>query len=44
MALWEDWRDWLGQRSGEQKAAPGELGNEQYQPGLPAPGSYVFEP
>src|SRR5207244_2475441 len=28
---WEDWRDWLGQRSGEQKAAPGELGNEQYQ-------------
>ncbi len=41
---WEDWRDWLGQRSGEQKAAPGELGNEQYQPGLPAPGSYVFEP
>jgi polyhydroxyalkanoate synthase len=41
---WEDWRDWLGQRSGEQKAAPGELGNEQYQPGTPAPGSYVFEP
>ncbi len=40
---WEDWRDWLGQRSGEQKAAPGELGNEQYQPGTPAPGSYVFE-
>ncbi len=41
---WEDWRDWLGQRSGEQKAAPQELGNEQYQPGTPAPGSYVFEP
>jgi polyhydroxyalkanoate synthase len=41
---WEDWRDWLGQRSGEQKAAPGELGNEQYQPGTPAPGTYVFEP
>src|SRR5947209_4004645 len=41
---WEDWRDWLGQRSGEQKAAPRELGNEQYQPGTPAPGSYVFEP
>ncbi len=40
---WEDWRDWLGQRSGEQKAAAGELGNEQYQPGTPAPGSYVFE-
>jgi polyhydroxyalkanoate synthase subunit PhaC len=41
---WEDWRDWLGQRSGEQKAAPRELGSEQYQPGTPAPGSYVFEP
>jgi poly[(R)-3-hydroxyalkanoate] polymerase subunit PhaC len=41
---WEDWRDWLGQRSGEQKAAAGALGNEQYQPGIPAPGSYVFEP
>ncbi len=43
-AWWEDWRDWLGQRSGEQKAAPQALGNEQYQPGIPAPGSYVFEP
>jgi polyhydroxyalkanoate synthase len=41
---WEDWRDWLRQRSDEQKAAPGELGNEQYAPGIPAPGSYVFEP
>jgi polyhydroxyalkanoate synthase len=41
---WEDWLDWLRQRSGEQKAAPGEPGNEQYQTGIPAPGSYVFEP
>ncbi|HEX6557738.1 MAG TPA: alpha/beta fold hydrolase [Ktedonobacteraceae bacterium] len=41
---WEDWRDWLGQRAGEQKAAPRELGNEQYQAGTLAPGSYVFEP
>jgi polyhydroxyalkanoate synthase subunit PhaC len=41
---WEDWRDWLGQRSGTQKAAPRELGKGQYQPGIPAPGSYVFEP
>jgi polyhydroxyalkanoate synthase len=41
---WEDWRDWLGQHSGEQKATPGELGNKQYQPGRPAPGSYIFEP
>jgi len=41
---WEDWRDWLGQRAGEKKPAPQELGNEQYQPGTPAPGTYVFEP
>jgi polyhydroxyalkanoate synthase subunit PhaC len=41
---WEDWLDWLRQRSGEQKDAPGEPGNGQYQPGIPAPGSYVFEP
>ncbi len=41
---WEDWRDWLSQRSGEQKPAPREPGNAQYQPGKPAPGSYVFEP
>ncbi|OLD83056.1 MAG: class II poly(R)-hydroxyalkanoic acid synthase [Chloroflexi bacterium 13_1_20CM_54_36] len=41
---WEDWRDWLGQRSGEKKPAPRELGSAQYQPGTPAPGSYVFEP
>ncbi len=41
---WEDWRDWLSQRSGEQKSAPQGLGNEQYLPGAPAPGTYVFEP
>jgi polyhydroxyalkanoate synthase len=41
---WDDWRDWLSQRSGEQMAAPQELGNEQYQPGTLSPGSYVFEP
>src|SRR5438876_456809 len=41
---WEDWRDWLGQRSAEQKAAPRELGSAQYQPGTAAPGTYVFEP
>ena len=41
---WEDWRDWLGQRSGEQKPAPQGLGSEQYLPGAAAPGTYVFEP
>jgi polyhydroxyalkanoate synthase len=40
---WEDWREWLGRRSGEQKAAQGGLGNRQHQPGIAAPGSYVFE-
>src|SRR6266516_2484832 len=41
---WDDWRDWLGKRGGEKKPAPRTLGNDRYQPGTPAPGSYVFEP
>jgi poly[(R)-3-hydroxyalkanoate] polymerase subunit PhaC len=41
---WEDWRDWLSMRAGEKKPAPEALGNDQYQPGIAAPGSYVFEP
>lgn len=41
---WDDWREWLGQRSGEQKPVPTMPGNEQYLPGTPAPGAYVFEP
>jgi polyhydroxyalkanoate synthase len=41
---WDDYREWLGKRAGEQKPAPQELGNDQYQPGIPAPGTYVFEP
>jgi poly[(R)-3-hydroxyalkanoate] polymerase subunit PhaC len=41
---WEDYQDWLGRRAGEKKPAPRELGNEHYQPGISAPGSYVFEP
>ena len=41
---WGDWRDWLSQRSGEQRLAPQQLGNKQYPPGTPAPGNYVFEP
>jgi polyhydroxyalkanoate synthase len=40
---WEDWTKWLGERSGEERDAPGELGG----PGLPvlgdAPGTYVLE-
>ena len=41
---WDDWRDWLGERSGEKKAAPQELGSAQYPPGTTAPGTYVLEP
>ena len=41
---WEVWRDWLAQRSSELKAAPRELGCEQYPAGILSPGSYVFEP
>ncbi len=41
---WEDWRDWLNMHAGEKKPAPQGLGNEQYLPGAPAPGTYVFEP
>jgi poly(3-hydroxyalkanoate) synthetase len=41
---WEDWRGWLGERAGEKKPAPRALGNEQYEPGTPASGTYVFEP
>ena len=41
---WEDYQAWLGERAGEQKPALQELGNDQYPPGRPAPGTYVFEP
>jgi polyhydroxyalkanoate synthase len=41
---WDDYQEWLGKRSGKQRPAPLELGNDQYQPGIPAPGTYVFEP
>ena len=40
---WLDWREWLGQRSGEEVAAPGSLGDSRHPVLMPAPGSYVFE-
>ena len=40
---WLDWREWLGQRSGEEVAAPASLGDERHPILMPAPGSYVFE-
>jgi polyhydroxyalkanoate synthase len=41
---WDHWREWLAARSGEMRAAPQSLGNERYQPGARAPGTYVTEP
>jgi polyhydroxyalkanoate synthase len=38
---WEHWRSWLAERSGEMRAAPQRLGNENYPPGAEAPGTYA---
>jgi poly[(R)-3-hydroxyalkanoate] polymerase subunit PhaC len=38
---WEDWADWLSERSGEQTAAPETLGSSRHPALEPAPGSYV---
>jgi len=38
---WPRWMEWLGERSGEQIAAPSTVGNQQYAPIEAAPGSYV---
>ena len=38
---WEHWRCWLAERSGEMRAAPQRLGNDNYPPGAEAPGTYV---
>lgn len=40
---WPHWRDWMLARSGEQVAAPKELGNKKHPPGDPSPGRYVFD-
>ena len=39
---WEDWRGWLGQRSGEQTDPP-RVGSDRYPPIEDAPGTYVME-
>lgn len=40
---WPFWMEWVQKRSGKMKAAPTELGNEEFQPLDPAPGLYVVE-
>ena len=40
---WRPWTEWLITRSGPEKAARATLGNRQYPPLAPAPGTYVFE-
>ena len=38
---WPDWAAWLGERSGELKAAPSKLGSRRHKAAAKAPGSYV---
>ena len=40
---WEDWSDWLGERSGATKTARKTLGNAKFKAQAPAPGAYVLE-
>jgi polyhydroxyalkanoate synthase len=40
---WLHWRDWLYERSDEEKPAPTMLGNARHCADVPAPGTYVFD-
>jgi polyhydroxyalkanoate synthase subunit PhaC len=40
---WRPWTEWLIARSGSERPARKTLGNRQYPPLDPAPGTYVFE-
>jgi polyhydroxyalkanoate synthase subunit PhaC len=40
---WRPWTEWLIARSGPERQARATLGNRQYRPLDPAPGTYVFE-
>lgn len=40
---WRRWGDWLTARSGSERAARATLGNRQFPPLAPAPGSYAIE-
>lgn len=41
---WVDFTAWLAKRGGGKKSAPTALGNAEYPPLDPAPGTYVLEP
>jgi poly[(R)-3-hydroxyalkanoate] polymerase subunit PhaC len=40
---WRPWTEWLIARSGSERQARATLGNRQYPPIAPAPGTYVYE-
>ena len=40
---WRPWTEWLAARSGPERQAPATLGNRQYPPLGPAPGTYVYQ-
>jgi polyhydroxyalkanoate synthase subunit PhaC len=40
---WPDYADWLAERCGEERAAPGELGGGGLEPICEAPGTYVYD-
>jgi poly[(R)-3-hydroxyalkanoate] polymerase subunit PhaC len=40
---WRPWTEWLIARSGSERPAHKTLGNRQYRPLDPAPGTYVYE-
>jgi len=40
---WPFWMEWMQQRSGDKIPAPSRLGNKDYEPLDPAPGTYVTE-
>jgi polyhydroxyalkanoate synthase subunit PhaC len=40
---WRPWTEWLVARSGPERQAPATLGNRQYPPLGPAPGTYVYQ-
>ncbi len=40
---WADYTTWLAERSGDMKEAPRTLGNDEFRPLCPAPGTYVLQ-